>query len=269
MNSPGSNGSGSDRKHTQPEYQLEPRSQAETLPLRRDMVTLLTYVRDNKVVGTQSTGNLPLKAIREVTAQFVEPPVLDMTIGAQTYRLRTEADVWPLRYLHILAEVGNLVSVAPGRRWRLTEDGNIFLGGIAFDQVVFLLATWWGKVNWLVAYPFRGTGGALPGFFKIHTLTQLRACPVGEPISIEKFVDDLAETTGLESTDPDDSLSAMILRSSIESMVIEIMESFGVVDTSYRYGEETVGAGTLSGLDTFQITAFGKVLLNSLTVVHS
>lgn len=32
-------------------------AQAEALPLRRDMVALLTYVRDNRVTGTQSTGN--------------------------------------------------------------------------------------------------------------------------------------------------------------------------------------------------------------------
>jgi hypothetical protein len=36
---------------------------AEELALRRDVVTLLTYLRDNKVTGTQSTGNLPLKAV--------------------------------------------------------------------------------------------------------------------------------------------------------------------------------------------------------------
>ena len=49
-------------------------AQADALPLRRDMVTLLGYVRDHKVVGTQSTGNMPRKAVREVTARFAEPP---------------------------------------------------------------------------------------------------------------------------------------------------------------------------------------------------
>ena len=62
-------------------YNAEMARQAQILPLRRDMMTLLTYVRDTKVVGTQSTGNMPLKAVREVTARFVEPPQLDTTIG--------------------------------------------------------------------------------------------------------------------------------------------------------------------------------------------
>jgi hypothetical protein len=34
-------------------------AQAEALPLRRDMVTLLTYLHENRVKGTRSTGNLP------------------------------------------------------------------------------------------------------------------------------------------------------------------------------------------------------------------
>ncbi len=33
---------------------------AEALPLRRDMLTFLTYLRDYHPVGTQSTGNLSL-----------------------------------------------------------------------------------------------------------------------------------------------------------------------------------------------------------------
>ena len=49
-------------------------AQVQALPVRRDMVTLLSYLRDNRIIGTQSTGNLPLKAVREVTAQFVNPP---------------------------------------------------------------------------------------------------------------------------------------------------------------------------------------------------
>lgn len=265
----GSNGSGVRRKNTKPGYAVEFRSQAETLPLRQDMVTLLRYVRDSKVVGTRSTGNLPRKAIREVTARFVEPPMLDLTFGERTYRLRSETEVWPLHYLHILAEVGDLVSGGPGRRWRLTEQGEIFLGASAFDQVVFLLTTWWTRVNWLVAYPLVGAGSALPAFFSRHTLAQLRACPAGEAISFEKFAEDLAERTGLEWISQDDSASARALHRSIESMVIEILDGFGAVEPKYRYREEILALRkTISRLDTFQITAFGQALLNTLTVKY-
>ena len=68
--------------------------------MRRDMVTFLSYLNKNRVVGTQSTGNLPLKAVREICAQFVNQPVLDAKIGDKVFKLRSEDDVWPLFSSH-------------------------------------------------------------------------------------------------------------------------------------------------------------------------
>ncbi len=252
------------RRGQKQSYSSEFNDTAETLSLRRDMVTLLTYVRDNKVVGTQSTGNMPLKAVREVTARFVKPPRLDTIIGERTYRLRSEADVWPLYFLHILGEVGDLLAIAPARRWRLTREGEKFLSASPLPQVTFLLTVWWTKVNWLVAYPFEGMGEALPPFFNIHTLNHLHSCPVGEPIPFEKFADDLIEETGLVWTAPDSSFARFSLHGSIEQMVIRILMVFGAVACNYR--EEPLGKSTTSKLDTFEITLFGKALLNAVAI---
>jgi hypothetical protein len=82
---------------------------AEELPLRRDVVTLLSYLRDNKVTGTQSTGNFPLKAVHEICARFVDPPKLEDD-GDYKYRVRSETEVWPLHFRHILAAVGGLIT---------------------------------------------------------------------------------------------------------------------------------------------------------------
>lgn len=238
--------------------------QAESLPLRRDMITLLTYVRDHKVVGTQSTGNLPLKVVRDVTARFVDPPQLDVTVGDHVYRLRSEEDIWPLHYLHILAAVSGLVAVAPARRWRLMPEGEMFLKTDPLLQVSYLLSIWWYQVNWLVAYPIQGMGEALPPNFSRVTLAQLRSLPVGKPVAFEKFADRLIKKTGLTWTVDFDS-AHMFLRSSIRQMVINILASFGGVTREYR--EEPLGTGTISELDTFEITPFGKVLLEAAAIV--
>ena len=86
---------------------------ADSLPLRRDMLTLLTYLRDQRVTGTQSTGNLPLKAVHAICAQFVHPPKLEDTIGDYVYRVRTETEVWPLHFVHVLASMAGLVAGGP------------------------------------------------------------------------------------------------------------------------------------------------------------
>ena len=239
--------------------------EAEALPLRRDMVTLLTHVRDNRIVGTQSTGNMPLKAVREVTARFVKPPQLDHTIGDHTYKLRSEADVWPLYYLHILAEVGGLLIIAPARRWWLSSGADSFLALDPLLQVSFLLTVWWHQVNWLVAYPFEGMGEELPSSFNVATLAQLRALTTETAISFEAFADALIEKTGLTWTAPDSSAATMLLRSSIARMVIDILANFGAAKREYR--EEPLGKGTTSCLDAFDITPFGKALLDAVAIV--
>lgn len=238
--------------------------QAEELPLRRDMVTLLQYVQENKVVGTQSTGNMPLRAVREVTARFVNPPILDHRIGDRVYRLRTEADVWPLYLLHILAEVGELVLIAPARRWRVTPNGDRFLEMDPLLQVSLLLTIWWHRVNWLVAYPLEGMGEWLPRGFGQTVLTHLRTLPVGAEIPFEEFADGIIEETGLTWTAQVVSARSL-LRSSIKRMVIDILAGFGAVTREYR--EEPLGKGTVSRLDTFQVTALGKVLLEAVAAV--
>lgn len=238
--------------------------QAKGLPLRRDMVTLLIFTRDNKVVGTQSTGNMPLKAVREVTARFVKPPQLDTTIGDHTYKLRSEADLWPLYFLHILAEVGGLLAIAPGRRWRLTPHGAEFLDVDPLLQTSFLLTVWWHQVNWLVAYPFAGMGDALPPFFNLATLTRLRFLPIGSPIPFEEFADGLIAEAGLTWTAQDSSFATMLLHGSIEQMVIDILVKFEAVKCQFR--EEPLGRGTISKLDTFEITPFGQTLLDAVAI---
>jgi hypothetical protein len=240
--------------------------QAEALPLRRDMVTLLTFVRDNKVVGTQSTGNMPLKAVREVTARFVEPPELETTIGDHTYRLRSEADLWPLYFLHILAEVGGLLAIARARRWRLTPQGEEFLGRDSLLQVSFLLTIWWYQVNWLIAYPFAGMGEALPSFFNQTTLARLRSLPVGTSLAFEEFADGLIEKTGLTWTAQDSSFATMLLHGSIERMVIDVLADFGAVKCEDQ--EKALGQGTISELATFEITPFGQALLDAVAIVR-
>jgi len=121
---------------------------------------------------------MPLKAIREVTACFVDPPVLETTIGSRTNKIRSEDDVWELRFLHILAEVGGLLTTGQARRWRLAPAGHTFLDTPSLFQVSFLLSVWWHRVNWLVPYPFTGMGEAL------HARSQARRSSTCDPFRL-------------------------------------------------------------------------------------
>jgi hypothetical protein len=237
-------------------------AQAEALPLRRDMVTLLTYLHENRVKGTRSTGNLPLKAVREVTARFVNPPQLDTTIGDRTYRLRSEDDVWSLSFLHTLAYMGRLLEGGPAQPWIVTRDGAQFLAASPLVQVWVLLVTWWQGVDWLIAYPFEGMGESLPPRFEEITLAHLLSLPVSKRIPFEPFADKLIEETRLKWTAPDMSGAQMLLHGAVERMVIDILADFGAVEREYR--DKPLGKGTIKELVAFQITSLGRGLLESL-----
>ncbi len=239
--------------------------EAESLPLRKDMVTLLTFVRDNKVVGTQTTGSMPLKAVREVTAQFVNPPRLEEVIGDKTFRIRSETDVWALYFLHILADVGGLLKAACVRRWRITGQGQEFLTAEPRLQVVLLLAIWWYRVNWIVRYPYEGMGRALPPSFSRATLTDLRRLPVGVYASFEEFADRLIARTGLRWGVQDRQIAVMALHGSIRAMVINPLAEFGVLERKHR--DEAVGKAVLPRLVAFKITPWGAALLEALHLI--
>jgi hypothetical protein len=156
--------------------------QAAALPLRRDMVTLLSYVRDNTVIGTQSTGNLPLKAVREITARFVDPPKLEEQVGTYTFRVRSEADLWPLYYLHILADVGGLAKgaaqlvAATGLRWPVPDAdiARMVLHGM-IRRMIFSILNDFGAVTLDFEEKPMGTG-------TIKELIKFRLTPFGKQL---------------------------------------------------------------------------------------
>ena len=246
-------------------YSLKMIPVAEEIILRRDMVTLLQFVNENKVVGTQSTGNMPLKMIRSVTAQFVNPPILDNKIGDRVYRLRTENDVWPLYYLHVLAEVGGLLDTKPSRLWRVTKRGKDFLEAHALSQALYLLRIWWYEVNWLIAYPYTGMGDDLPPFFNYHVLESLLSLKPNTRISAEKFSSELIKKTGLVWGAPDSDHVDMFLQSGIERMAIKILASFGVLETIEQ--DRSLHGVPMSKLVSFKLTPFGRALLEALAVL--
>jgi hypothetical protein len=179
-----------------------------------------------------------------------------------TNRLRSEDDVWPLYFLHTLAYVGGLLVGGPTQPWVVTRDGAMFLAASPLVQVWMLFTIWWEGVDWLIAYPFEGMGESLPPRFNKTTLAHLLSLPAETRIPFEPFADKLIQETGLKWTAPDTSGAQMLLHGAIERMVIGILDDFGVVEREYR--DKPLGKGTIKELVAFQITSFGRGLLESL-----
>ena len=237
-------------------------SQIEKLAVRRDMVTFLSYLQENRVVGTQATGNLPLKAVREICAKFVNPPILDPKIGNRVFKLRSEDDVWQLFFLHTLAHTGGLVTGGQSRTWKLTTDGETFLKTAAPLQLGFMVNAWWHYTDWRIAYPVSGLEQGLPLGFTVITLRQLQVLPVDKEVSSDAFADNLIDETGFQWPSLEGDTSKGIRRGAIERMVILPLMEFGCLEA--EYSAEKIGRTEIKTISTIRLTQLGQGLLNTL-----
>lgn len=234
----------------------------ESLAVRRDMVTLLNYIKEKRPLGTQSTGNLQLKAVREVCAQFVSPPVLDEKIGDKVYKLRSEEDVFWLFFLHMLANTGEFVTGGPTRIWKLTRAGEVFLELPAPAQLGNILAVWWHREDWRIAFPVSGLSRGLPRDFRKITLARLLELKVGRTVSYEQFADELIAATHFTWPSKDQTFVQDIMRSVIARLVVYPLSSFGCFEREYktrnRHGFKS------KDLVEIRLTRLGKGLLETL-----
>ncbi len=235
----------------------------DSLALHLDMRAFLTYLIENRTVGTQSTGNLPLKAVRAICEKFVHPPALKEMLGDYTRTVRSEDDVWPLLYIHTLAHASGLVTGGPSQTWKVTEEGQMYLQLPGIIGIFFLLASWWGGVDWIMAFPFEGFSKGLPMGFNKHTLTCLLELPSGKMSSYEAFADTLIKLSGLVWPIQDQVSARRILHSAIKRMVVDPLVTFGMMET--KYGKEKIGNTEFDKLVSIRLTPVGRGMLELLT----
>jgi len=210
---------------------------ADDLPLRRDVVTLLTYLRDHKVTGTQSTGNFPLKDVYAVCAQFVHPPKMEEIIWKTTYRVRSEDEVWPLKFTHILASISGLITGGLGRRWKLTRLGEDYLSAGPASQAWQLAAAWWIRGNWATATSHSFAYGYVPRRFTQTALQLLLDLPTGEPTAFDAFADRLIAESGLVYPVSDQEYARRSLHATIHQILVDPLTDLGLLNTEYRASE--------------------------------
>ncbi len=230
----------------------------ESLPLRRDMLTFLDYLSENKAVGTQATGNLPLKAVHAICARFVDPPKLEETIGSRTFKARNEDDVWPLFFVHTLAFQSRMVDGGPSRRWKVTPEVEMFQQFSPPMQIVFLLSNWVFVCDWGLAYPDLGLQGDMLTRFKAAAMNTLLSLPEDETVPFESFANQVIEESDLIWTSQNEDFVQMMKRSVVERLLIDPMTRFGILECSYRPSK--ILGDKYKDLDTLRLTTLGKLL---------
>jgi hypothetical protein len=237
---------------------------AEALSLRRDMLVLLTYLQENKVIGTQSTGNLPLKPAQEISAGFVDPPIWKFELGNYVSHVRSSADIWAIYFLQVLAEVGELVAGGLGRRLRLTRAGAEFMAAPPALQVWYLLAVWWTQVNWLIAFPYEGAGDQLPFQFNKVVGEALLSLPADGERLVAPFADQLIEHGELKWYGSQQANTHEELIRLVKDGVLNPLIDLGILTA--RYESQAHVWGETKEFVAFRLTRFGRHFLEPLVI---
>lgn len=232
----------------------------EHLPILHDMKAFLEYLGSNKVVGTKSTGNLPLKAVREICGKFTFPPPLEEKIGNRVFKVRSEEEVWPLLFIHIIAVQSGMITGGAAQAWQLTEEGKAFAQLSPPVQGFLLFIHWWTRVDWLMAFPFAGMGDELPAGFEEKARACLLELPLGQPAPYAPFADRLIAQGGLTWGGSLESENAKeYLHAGLQRMVIHPLALFGVLDSEFVTKNE--GGYEVRSLASITLTPQGKSML--------
>jgi hypothetical protein len=159
------------------------------LPIRKDMVVLLTYLLNNKVIGTKATGNFPLKAVKEICLQFDTPISIDHSFVP----VRSEDDVFRLQLLHIFANLSGLIVGDNGIQWEVTAMGKAFLEVTPASQVMVLLYNWFINFNWSFLYSLEFADSDEYTKFVVTTMANLINLEVDEFTPVTQFANQLLE----------------------------------------------------------------------------
>jgi hypothetical protein len=205
----------------------------EQLPLRRDMLAFLNYLHANHPKGTQTTGNLPLKAVREICAQFVKPPVLETIVNGKAYKVRSEEDVAPLLFVHTLAFHALLVTGGQAKQWKLTSQGEAFLDMPVSLQYFYMLATWFFDIDWVTGFPVIGLSDGLPENFREESLIMLKELSIDKETPYETFANQLLKRTNMQWPSQDQTMAPMIMRLAVIRILIQPLEEFGILLCQY------------------------------------
>ncbi len=239
-------------------------AQAKALQLRQQVVTLIHYINENKVTGTQSTGNFPRKAIAAIAVRFPQPIQLSLNESDRDGKpFFSEEEVWEVFNAHLLANGAALINGGPGRLWRISEAGEVFLITPAVGQIWVLFITWWYRINWMIASRFELSGQFLYEPFRNATSTLLKQLKAGQEVPFETFCNQLIEASGWTWDPGQNDSHSSNARFAIDDMIIEPLESLGIL-SARRVADPLLEMGIFQKPVSFSVTEFGEKLLQAV-----
>ena len=236
----------------------EEKSLFKQVPLRKNVLVILKYLKNNRVVGTEGTGNFPVKAVREIYQKFENAPMPTIILKQALQRIRSEDDVEQLAFVHHFAYISKLIDGGKKLPWALTPSGEQFLGYTAVEQTIVLFLFWLLALGLEDKLENEDLSCGVPFDLHFSIIDSLFQQPVGVEMSYTQFWNSWANehqflASGIEM-DQIETLFQTLITQTIMAPMIE----FGAITGSIGNNLPLLNAEV--DRNTFHLTPLGKKL---------
>jgi len=123
--------------------------------LLNDAIGFLTYIKENKIILTQTLKELKRKDIHNLNDFLVNPDEIDPKIGDRVFKLQREVEARTVHFLKFLTDVAGLIKQRLNKI-TITKKGKRFLLLSSSQQYSILFETWLLDLDWSSLQYFDG-----------------------------------------------------------------------------------------------------------------
>lgn len=233
--------------------------------LVHDFEILLRYVAEQKVMLTPKQRFIPLRHVRNMTADFRVKETHEEKVGDRIYKKRWEMEYPRFYFLDLLALSGDFLTITRGGRLSKGRNWQKFLEAPEAGRPFYLFCTFragFNVENWFL----RGGGFGERLEEKWSGIwSRLAEWQDGQSIEWEAWAAKVVKECGLYWGAPDQTFARDHTIWGLKYCLIEPMEYFGILELDYRQGEYSQELKSVrlnpTGIDYFKRLDFGSKVL--------
>jgi hypothetical protein len=233
----------------------------QSLRLLGMMNAMLTYIRDNKVTGTKSKGNIPRKAVREIIEGSPYAKDLLSMIGGAPGNFRNVEEFPPFVYTYSLAVEADLITGGPGEQWHMTLDGEAFLNEDPRIQLGVMFLTWWYEINWLMATPLAALGSEMTDELRPLAYQSLIPLPVDQVVPFHKYAEPFLKDLNT-SFEKNSTIKEEVLSNFLGAVILVPLQGFGIIRIDVEVSQPDSAEFPI--VKAVKLTPLGKEILSIL-----
>ena len=240
-------------------------SDSDQSALGHDFEVLLRYAAEQKVMLTPKQRFVPVRHVRNMMEDFRGKEPHEEKVGDRIYKKRWEMEYPRFYFLDLLALSGEFLTITRGGRLAKGPNWQKFFEAPAEGRSFYLFCTFRAQFN-VEAWFLRGGGFGERLEKKWNNIwSHLAEWKDGQSIEWDIWAEKIIEEFGLYWEAPDQTFAKKNMIWGLKYCLIEPMNYFGILESTYREGKYSPELQTVklnpTGIDYFKRLDFGSRVL--------